>query len=119
MTIAKVRTSTKTKPSAAARSRVAPKSKSAGKLSSHTATTAQSAEGQYDRRSSKHDRMLALLTRSEGVTIPELMNLTGWQQHSVRGFLAATVKKKLGLKLISSKPEGQLRRYRIQAKRGR
>ena len=42
------------------------------------------------------------------------MEATGWQQHSVRGFLAGTVKKKLGFPLTSSKAEGELRRYRIE-----
>ena len=47
------------------------------------------------------------------------MEATGWQQHSVRGFLAGTVKKKLGFTLTSSKTVGDLRRYRIETKRGR
>lgn len=68
---------------------------------------------------SKRDRILALLSRREGATLAELTAATGWQPHSVRGFLAGTVKKKLGLPLVSSKAEGQLRRYRIEAKRGR
>jgi hypothetical protein len=40
------------------------------------------------------------------------MQSTGWQPHSVRGFLAAVVRKKLGLKLVSEKTDG-LRVYRI------
>ena len=48
-----------------------------------------------------------------------MMEATGWQQHSVRGFLAGTVKKKLGFMLTSSKSEAELRRYRIETKRGR
>jgi len=48
-----------------------------------------------------------------------MMEASGWQQHSVRGFLAGTVKKKLGFPLTSSKSEGELRRYRIDTKRGR
>ena len=67
----------------------------------------------------KHDRVLTLLSRREGATIPELMKATDWQQHSVRGFLAGTVKKKLGFTLTSKKADGELRRYRIEAKRGR
>ena len=60
-----------------------------------------------------------LLSQRDGATIPEMMEATGWQQHSVRGFLAGTVKKKLGFTLTSSKVEGELRRYRIDTKRGR
>ena len=41
------------------------------------------------------------------------------ERHSVRGFLAGTVKKKLGFTLTSSKSEGELRRYKIDTKRGR
>lgn len=67
----------------------------------------------------KHDNILTLLSRREGATIPEMMETTGWQQHSVRGFLAGTVKKKLGLTLVSSKTSRELRRYRIENKRGR
>ena len=47
------------------------------------------------------------------------MQATAWQQHSVRGFLAGTVKKKLGLDLASSKAKDDVRRYRIVARRGR
>ena len=54
-------------------------------------------------RVTKHDRVLELLSQRNGATIPELMEATGWQQHSVRGFLAGTVKKKLGFTLMSSK----------------
>jgi hypothetical protein len=67
----------------------------------------------------KHNRILTLLSRREGATIPEMMEASGWQQHSVRGFLAGTVKKKLGLTLSSSKAAGEPRRYRIPPKRGR
>jgi hypothetical protein len=46
-----------------------------------------------------------------------MMEMSGWQKHSVRGFLAGTVKKRHGFTLSSSKSEGELRRYRIE--RGR
>ena len=70
-------------------------------------------------RVTKHDCVLKLLSRRNCVTIPEMMEATGWQQHSVRGFLAGTVKKKLGFTLTSSKSEGELRRYKIDTKYGR
>lgn len=70
-------------------------------------------------RVTKHDRVLTLLSRREGATISEMMEATNWQQHSVRGFLAGTVKKKLGFTLTSKKLDGELRRYRIETKRGR
>ena len=48
-----------------------------------------------------------------------MMQATDWQQHSVRGFLAGTVKKKLGFALTTSKAAGGVRRYRIETRRGR
>ena len=65
------------------------------------------------KKQTKQQICLALLSRPEGATIEELQAVTGWQQHSVRGFLAGAVKKKLGLTLFSEKPEGEPRRYRI------
>jgi hypothetical protein len=61
----------------------------------------------------------SLLSRPEGASIEEMVQATDWQQHSVRGFLAGTVKKKLGFSLISLKPNGGARRYRIEKRRGR
>jgi hypothetical protein len=63
--------------------------------------------------------MLTLLNRPEGASVEEMMQATGWQVHSVRGFLAGTVKKKLGFSLTSSKTEGAARRYRIGARQER
>lgn len=84
-----------------------------------TANRAENRDEQQAERVTKHDRVLTLLSHRDGVTIPEIMEATGWQQHSVRGFLAGTVKKKLGFALSSSKKGGELRRYRIEMKRGR
>jgi Protein of unknown function (DUF3489) len=60
----------------------------------------------------KQQVCLDLLNRREGATVEELQAATGWQQHSVRGFLAGAVKKKLGLTLLSEKPDAGPRRYR-------
>ncbi len=67
----------------------------------------------------KQETVLTLLSRADGVSIPEMMLATQWQQHSVRGFLAGTVKKKLGFQLTSIKAAGNDRRYRIEVKRAR
>ena len=63
------------------------------------------------KRSSKQSACLTLLTRPNGATIEDLQSATGWQSHSIRGFLAGAVKKKLGLTLVSSKADGDVRRY--------
>src|SRR5271165_908465 len=70
-------------------------------------------------RVTKRERVLTLLSRPEGASIEEMMQATDWQQHSVRGFLAGTVKKKLGFALTSSKVADGVRRYRIEKRRGR
>jgi hypothetical protein len=70
-------------------------------------------------RVTKQERVLTLLSQSEGASIAEMMQATDWQQHSVRGFLAGTVKKKLGFPLTSLKPNDAARRYRIETRRAR
>jgi Protein of unknown function (DUF3489) len=61
----------------------------------------------------KHARIIALLRSPAGATIAAIMTATGWQQHSVRGFLAGVVRKKLKLNLVSEQTEkGRL--YRIR-----
>ena len=65
---------------------------------------------------SKQDKILSLLQRPKGATLDALVRETQWQKHSVRGFLAGTVRKKLKLPLLSEKIDG-IRTYRIGASR--
>ena len=66
------------------------------------------------REGSKTEKVLDLLKRSGGATTKELMKATGWQPHSVRGFLSGTVRKKLGLDVVSTKGEDGERSYSIK-----
>jgi hypothetical protein len=65
-----------------------------------------------ERSESKQARIIAMLRAPSGATIEAMVHTTGWQQHSVRGFLAGIIRKKLGLNLTSAAAEGG-RIYRI------
>src|SRR6266550_2081588 len=61
----------------------------------------------------KHARIIAMLRTPAGATITAIMTATDWQQHSVRGFLAGVIRKKLGLNLVSEQTN-KVRVYRIK-----
>src|SRR2546422_11126908 len=65
------------------------------------------------RPATKHARIIAMLRTPAGATIAAIMTAMDWQQHSVRGFLAGVVRKKLGLNLVSEL-SGKGRVYRIK-----
>src|SRR5712672_3415790 len=60
---------------------------------------------QAARPPTKHARIIAMLRMTTGATIAMIMIATDWQQHSVRGFLAGVVRKKLGLNLVSEQTD--------------
>jgi hypothetical protein len=65
------------------------------------------------RPGTKHARIVSMLRSSAGATIASIMTATDWQQHSIRGFLAGVVRKKLGLNLVSEQTD-RGRVYRIK-----
>lgn len=69
-------------------------------------------------RQTKADIVLKKLRLARGATIESLMEATSWQAHSVRGFLSAVVRKKLGLTLVSEVGKDGVRRYRIDGDNG-
>ena len=95
---------------------VAPKKGKAGKKATPAKKAPKSAaKAQGARDDSQTAKVLDLLKRAGGVTGKELMKATGWQPHSVRGFLSGTVAKKMGLTVISVKSEDGERSYSIKA----
>lgn len=65
------------------------------------------------RDNSKQAEVIRMLQRPEGTTIGQICTATGWQAHTVRGTFAGAFKKKLGLTIVSDKPQGGERVYRI------
>lgn len=61
----------------------------------------------------KKDQVICLLKEPSGASLPDLMKASGWQAHSVRGFISGTVKKRLGLAIVSETAADGIRRYRI------
>ena len=76
------------------------------------AATAAAPKSNKSRFGLKAARVIAMLQSPAGTTIAAMMKATGWQQHSVRGFLAGVVRKRLKLKLGSEKIDGN-RVYQI------
>ncbi len=101
--------------------RVAPGQRKSGKKASPGKGRPKSQKGAKGtkagadaREGTKAAKVLALLRRPDGSTLKELMKATGWQAHSVRGFLSGAVGKKMGLKLESAKAEDGERSYSIK-----
>jgi len=98
------------------RAHVAPKkSKSAKKASPAKKGPKGGKKAGAARDGSKTAKVLDLLKRRNGATLKEVMKATGWQPHSVRGFISGTLGKKMGLTVISTKAEDGERTYSLKA----
>ena len=89
-----------------------PKSTAARTTTAKAPQPAKTDPGEKNDAGSKQARVIEMLQSPTGMTIAAMMKETGWQQHSVRGFLAGVVRKKLKLKLNSKKIDGT-RVYRV------
>jgi hypothetical protein len=98
--------------SKSAKKRLPAKSASSAKAAKRPAQVADDPKAKKTNPDSKQSGVIAMLQSSGGATIAAMMKATGWQKHSVRGFLAGVVRKRLELKLESNKV-GDDRVYRI------
>jgi hypothetical protein len=89
-----------------------PARKGRGTRAPKAPTGADSAPGRRHREGTKEARLIEMLRRKEGATIPQIVDALGWQPHTVRGAFAGALKKKLGLTVTSEKVGGT-RVYRL------
>jgi hypothetical protein len=111
---AKATRATKKPAAGARRAHVAPAKGKAGKKATPKKKAPRSARNDV-REGSKTAAILELLKRPGGATARELLKVTGWQPHSLRGFLSGTVGKKMGLTVTSTKGEDGERSYTVKA----
>jgi len=78
-----------------------------------TPATAPASTPRKIREGTKQTLLIEMLKRPEGATIAQIVEATGWQQHTVRGAIAGALKKKLGLAVTSEKVEGRGRVYKL------
>ena len=115
-TAAEAPKATKKATAGARRANVAPKKAKAGKKASPAKKAPKGAKKATGARDgSKTAKILDLLKRPGGATAKELLKATGWQPHSVRGFISGTVGKKMKLTVVSTKGEDGERIYSIKA----
>ena len=62
---------------------------------------------------SKQARLISMLNATSGATLEQMMNLTGWQAHTVRGAISGVLRKRLGLNVVCDAAGAEVRRYRI------
>jgi hypothetical protein len=91
------------------------KKATAAKKASPARKGGKKAGGQEAREGSKKAEVLELMRRAKGATLAEIMKATGWQAHTVRGFVSGTLIKKQGLKVESFRSDSKERTYRVPA----
>ena len=104
-----------TRPTAAAGSPAAPQRSRKAAAPTRAAPRTKTPKAASARKGSKTAKILALLKRPGGAALKELTKATGWQPHSVRGFLSGVLSKKMGLKVRSVKGASGERRYSVKA----
>ena len=109
---AKKSSSKKTKGSKKSAGKNAKAAKAANKKAAAPTPVAKPTKASTPRAESKGAKIIDLLGKVKGVTLAELMEATGWQAHSVRGFLSTAAKKR-SLTIESTKSESGVRTYRI------
>jgi hypothetical protein len=97
----------------ASRKKGAPKGQKAAKVRKKGVKPVRAKQATMPRAESKGAKILALIRRPKGATLAELAKLTGWQNHSIRGFLSGAVSKKMGLTVESARREDGERVYSI------
>jgi hypothetical protein len=101
-------------PSAAEEAPVEPAAKRRGRPRKAGTTGADVAPAPKTRDGTKQAQVIAMLRRREGATIAQIIEATDWRPHTVRGFFAGALKKKLGLEVTSEKAEDGERVYKIE-----
>lgn len=90
--------------------------RSPARRQSRTGSQRNASQTVAKRSGTKQARAIEMLRSKEGTSIAALMEATGWQQHSVRGFLAGVIRKRLKMNLVSA-VDGSVRTYRIPGER--
>lgn len=91
----------------------APKKSEPKKLSAPMKAALDAVANMPVRKESKLEAVIQLLSRPEGATIDDMVAATGWQKHTIRSALSHALAKKRGYEIVSDKPKGELRIYKI------
>jgi hypothetical protein len=103
----------KAKPAKATKAKIAPKKSNSKKLSKPMKAGLAAVAAMPVRKESKLEAIIKLLKRAEGATIDDMVAATGWQQHTIRSALSHALAKKRGYQIVSDKPKGEQRIYKI------